>query len=216
MKVSLSFLFLFSAFFFCTDAMSENALGLENETHLLESELELAKKPHIYFIFDLKKGEIFLKSRGIVLKEMKIADMKFWGRTADTRPHILLKKSSLFKPKRVTIEPNKNKEKETTTTTNTGSFEVEALELKDMPTSYRLVFHEGIFVSIRPKAAGFFSRLYSIGRYLNWYISRPLLTLWNSIKHKPFTVIYLTVNEQDARSIYWSLTENSESIIYYP
>ncbi len=216
MKAFLSFLALLLAFFFCTDAMSENAVGLENETHLLESELELAKKPQIYFIFDLKKGKIFLKSRGLVLKEMKIEGAKFWGRPVDIKPRALLQKGSLFKPKRVTIDPNKNKEKETTTTTSTGSFEIEALELKDMPTSYRLIFQEGIFVSIRPKAAGFFSRLYSAGHYLNWYISRPLLTLWNSIKNKPFTAIYLTVNEQDARVIYWSLTENSESIIYYP
>ena len=214
MKAFLCFLLaLFFAVTISTEAMSKNAAGLEDKTLLLESELELAKKPHIYFIFDLKNRGIFLKSRGVMLKEMKIEDMKFWGRPLDTKPRTLLKKSSLFEPKREKIEPEKSKEKETT---DTSSFEVKALELKDMPTSYRLVFHESIFISIRPKATGIISKLYNPGRYISWYLSRPILTVWNSIRGKPFAAIYLTVNEEDARSIYWSLTENSESIIYHP
>ena len=214
MKVFVcSLLALFFAIAISADARSENAAGLENETRLLVSELGLAKKPHIYFIFDLKNREIFLKSRGIVLREMKIEDMKFWGYPVDTKPRTLLKKSTLFEPKREKIDPDKSKEKEST---DTASFELKALELKDMPTSYRLVFHEGIFISIKPKATGIISKLYNTGRYLSWYLSRSILTVWNSIRSKPFTAIYLTVNEEDARSIYWSLTENSENIIYHP
>ena len=214
MNAFLCFLLaLFSAIAISTEAMSKNAAVLEDKTLLLESELELAKKPHIYFIFNLKNGGIFLKSRGVMLKEMKIEDIKFWGRPLDTKPRTLLKKSSLFEPKREKIEPEKSKEKETT---DTSSFEVKALELKDMPTSYRLVFHESIFISIRPKATGIISKLYNTGRFVIWYLSRPILTVWHSIRSKPFAAIYLTVNEEDARSIYWSLTENSESIIYHP
>ena len=214
MKAFLCFLLaLFFAITISTEAMSKNAAVLEDKTLLLESELELAKKPHIYFIFNLKNRGIFLKSRGVMLKEMKIEDMKFWGRTLDTKPRTLLKKSSLFEPKREKIDPEKSKENETT---DTSSFEVKALELKDMPTSYRLVFHESIFISIRPKATGIISKLYNTSRYVSWYLSRPILTVWNSIRSKPFTAIYLTVNEEDARYIYWSLTENSESIIYHP
>lgn len=196
--------------------MSENAIGLENEIHRLESELRLAKKPHIYFLFDLKNKKISLKSKGMVLKEMNIDSIKFWGHPVDSKPCTLLEKSSLFKPKRVTIDPSKNKEKETNTTDGGGSFEIEALELKDMPTSYSLVFQDGISVSIRPKATGFFSSLYSAVHYCNWYISRPLHTVWNAIKNKPFTAIYLTVDKKDAQAVYWSLTEHSESIIYNP
>ncbi|MEK7238660.1 MAG: hypothetical protein AAB012_04115 [Nitrospirota bacterium] len=214
MKAFLCFLLaLFSAIAISTEAMSKNAAVLEDKTLLLESELELAKKPQIYFIFNLKNGEIFLKSRGVMLKKMKIEDTKFWGRHLDTKPRTLLKKSTLFEPKREKIEPQKSREEETT---DTSSFEVKALELKDMPTSYRLVFHESIFISIRPKATGIISKLYNTGRYISWYLSRPLLTVWNSIRNKPFTAIYLTVNEEDAQSIYWSLTENSKSIIYHP
>ena len=214
MKAFLCFLLaLFFAVTISTEAMSKNAAGLKDKILLLESELELAKKPHIYFIFNLKNGGIFLKSRGVMLKEMKIEDIKFWGRPLDTKPRTLLKKSSLFEPKREKIEPEKSQEKETT---DTSSFEVKALELKDMPTSYRLVFHESIFISIRPKATGIISKLYNTCRYVSWSLSRPILTVWNSIRGKPFTAIYLTVNEEDARSIYWSLTENSESIIYHP
>jgi len=205
----------------CTSAISQGIAGIGNETRLLESELILAKKPIIYFIFDLKKKEVLLKARGIVLKEMKIEDVKFWGEPVDAKPQTMLKKSALFKePKRVNIDPNKAKEEETsadnTTNTTPGTFDLEALELKDMPTIYHLEFSNGIFISVRPKAAGFVSKLYAIANYVGWYASRPILTIWHSIKSRPYTSMYLTLSEEDARSIYWSLVENSENIIYQP
>jgi hypothetical protein len=50
--------------------------------------------------------------------------------------------------------------------------------------------------------------------YAGWYASRPILTIWNSIKGSPYTSIYLVLNEEDARLVYWSLEEKSENIIY--
>lgn len=222
MKILLwSLLVILLALSVSANAISQDIAGIANETHLLESELILAKKPNIYFIFDLKKKEVLLKARGIVLKEMKIEDVKFWGEPIDARTQTMLKKSALFKePKRVNIDPTKAKEEETstnkTTDTTPGTFDLEALELKDMPTIYRLEFSDGIFISVRPKASGFVSKLYAIANYAGWYISRPVITIWHSIKSRPYTSIYLTLNEEDARSIYWSLVENSENIIYHP
>jgi hypothetical protein len=203
-----------------TGAFSGEAAALDNESLLLASELELAKKPIIYFIFNLKDKQVLLKARGIVLKSMKIEDASFWGDPIDTKPRLLLKKSALFEPKRENIDPNKNKEEETSsgadTTAPAGTFKIDALELTDMPTSYRIEFSEGIYVSVRPKKAGFVSGVYSAASHFGWYISRPVLTLWNSFQDRPFTSIYLTVSEEDARSIYWSLVEKSENIIYQP
>jgi len=204
----------------CSQAISRDISGIENKADLLSSELTLAKKPIIYFIFDLEKKEVLLKSRGIVLKKMKIEDVKFWGDTVDAKPQIMLRKSALFKePKRVTIDPNKAKEEEATDTTankTSGTFDIEALELQDMPTTYHLEFSKGIYISVRPKSSGFVSNLYAIANNSGWYISRPVLTIWHSIKGSPYTSIYLSLSEEDARSIYWSLVENSENIIYKP
>ncbi|MBI5099782.1 MAG: hypothetical protein HZB30_11150 [Nitrospirae bacterium] len=217
MKILFSaLLVIFLAVVVKTEAISQYSAGTKNEINLLEAELKVAKKPVIYFIFNLKDKEILLKSRGILLKEMKIEDIKFWGEPVDAAPRTMLKKSALFKePKRVNIDPNKAKEETSTNTTTTpGAFEIEALELKDMPTTYRLEFHEGIFISISPKGAGFLSRLYKMSSYTGWYLSRPILTIWNSIKGSPFTSIYLVLSEEDARFVYWSLEEKSENIIY--
>ena len=203
----------------CSKAISRDIQGIENRTDLLLSELTLAKKPVIYFIFDLENKEVLLKSRGTVLKEMKIEDIKFWGASVDTGPQTMIKKSALFKePKRVNIDPIKAKEEEETKTTSQtpGTFEIDALELPDMPTNYHLEFSEGVFISVRPKASGFVSSLYALLNYAAWYISRPVLTVWYSIQGRPYTSIYLTLSEEDARSIYWSLEENSVNIIYHP
>jgi hypothetical protein len=215
------FLAMVLAVSLCSQAISRDIPGIEDKTDLLSSELPLAKKPIIYFIFDLEKKEVLLKSRGIVLKKMKIEDVKFWGDIVDAKPQIMLRKSALFKePKRVTIDPNKAKEEEagTNTTANKtpGTFEIDALELQDMPTTYHLEFSKGIYISVRPKSSGFVSNLYAIANYAGWYMSRPVLTIWHSIKGSPYISIYLTMSEEDARSIYWSLVENSENIIYKP
>lgn len=202
---------LFIIFFISINVPAENISGLEKESQLLESELKLAKTPYIYFILDLQNKVIFIKSRGMTLREIKIEDMRFWGNPVNTKPHILLKKSSLFKPSREEIEPKNAKE-----TKETEKFEIKALELSDMPTSYRLRFDEGIVISIRPKANGVISTLHNALRRFNWYLSRPILTLWNYLRKKPFTAIYITLEKEGARSLHWSFTEGSESIIYNP
>ncbi|MBI5409363.1 MAG: hypothetical protein HZA14_08360 [Nitrospirae bacterium] len=221
MKTLIRFLIsLFLAVAVCSTATARDASALTGEARLLESELSLAKKPIIYFIFDLGGKEVLLKSRGVTLREMKIEDMRFWGRPVEVVPRPMVKKSALFKePKRISIDPNKNKEEETTETpppanTPSTAFDIEALELKDMPANYYLQFSEGIFITVRPKATTTGSKLYNIASYAGWYISRPLLTIWHSIKGRPFTSIYLVLNAEDARSVYWSLVENSENIIH--
>jgi hypothetical protein len=214
MKFSFIFflLNLFLAIPINTDAGTENISGLAEENRLLESELKLAKKPQIYFIFDLKNRVIFLKSRGIIFKELKIEDIKLWGYPVDIKPHTLLKKSTLFQPRREKIKPKKPDQK----TEKIEPFEIKALELEDMPTSYRLTLDEGIVISVRAEANGVISALSNTIHRIGWYLSRPILTLWNSVRNKPFTAIYITLTKEDARSLYWHFPEDTESIIYNP
>ncbi|RJQ45946.1 MAG: hypothetical protein C4538_07460 [Nitrospiraceae bacterium] len=204
----------------CPDALSGNKTVAQGETSLLASELTLAKKPIIYFIFNLQEKTVLLKSRGLILREMKIDDMEFWGDPVDAKPRVVVKKSTLFEPKRINIDPDKNKEEETDTSNTPnptpGAFNIDALELQDMPTSYRVEFRDGISLSVRSKKEGFVPGVVRAANYLGWYVSRPILTIWNSIKGRPFTSIYVTMSVEDARSIYWSLVEKSENIIYQP
>jgi hypothetical protein len=194
-------------------ASMDGVNSLEAENRLLESELKLAKKPQIYFIFDLKTRTIFLKSRGITFKELRIKNIEFWGYPVDTSPHTLIKRSTLFEPDREKIKPKKPQDKETK---KTEKFEIEALELEDMPTSYRLTLNESIVISVRSKSSGVISTLSNTIHRINWYLSGPILTLWNYLREKPFTAIYITLGKEDARSLYWHFYEGTESVIYNP
>jgi len=219
MKKLLCFLAVFLlSISLCTAAPSQSAKDIKDEALCLKSELILTKKPIIYFIFDLKNRVVLLKSRGIVLKQMKIENVEFWGDPVDAKPLLMIEKSALFEPERVKIDPDKNKEEDADTTTpaNPGAFDIDALELKDMPTNYSMEFSDGVHISVRPGKAGFISGIYNAASYLGWYTTRPIMTVWNSLRSRPFTSIYMTVSEEDARSIYWSLVEHSENIICRP
>lgn len=201
----------FLTFFISIDAFSQDLLSLEEETKLLESELKLAKTPQLYFVFDLKRHGILIKSKGVILKELKIDTVRFWGPFIKPKSYTLVKKSSLLKPKREEIKPKKPEEEE-----DAGTFDVKALELSDMPSGYRLTLDEGIIITIRPLAEGLFSTIFNTVSYASWYLSRPFLTLWNYLSGKPFTAIYLILQKEDARSLYWSFAEGAKSIIYNP
>lgn len=188
-------------------AAPRNSGELRENNRLLESELKLAKKPQLYFIFNLKEKKIYFKCRGITLKELKIEKVKLWGQYPDLKDYALLKKTTLFKPKRKEINPE-DKEEE--------NFELDALELDDMPANFSMVLFEGIDISVRQKPEGFFSGLRSAYSYTTWHITRPLITTWYAVQGKPFTSIYITLSKKDAQSLYWSFYEGLAGIIYYP
>jgi hypothetical protein len=200
-------LFIFSAVFIYAE--TSRLSGLKENNRLLESELKLAKKTQLYFILNLKEKKIYFKCRGITLRELDIEKVKLWGQSPDLKHYALVKKSTLFKPERKEIKPE-DKEKDD------GNFELDALELDDMPANFSMVLDEGINISVRQKPEGFFSGLRSIYSYTAWHITRPLITIWNTVQKKPFTSIYITLSKKDAQSLYWSFYEGLVSIIYYP
>lgn len=180
---------------------------IRENNRLLESELKLAKKPQLYFIFNLKEKKIYFKCRGITLRELEIEKVNLWGQSPDLKARVLLKRSTLFKPERKEINPKDKEEEE---------FELEALELDDMPANFSMVLDEGINISVRQKPEGFFSELRSIYSYTMWHITSPLITVWNAVQKKPFTSIYITLSKKDAQSLYWSFYEGLAGIIYHP
>lgn len=184
---------------------------LDMENRLLEAEISLAKKPRIYFIFDLQNGTISLKSRGVVFKELRIEDRKLLGHPVGIEPLVLLKKTALFPPKRDKIKPKKQKEDK-----QTDKFEIKALELEDMPSSYTLIFEKGIVISVRAESGGAGGALLGIMNQIRWYISTPIMSLRNFIRNKPYTAVYITLRKEDTHSLYWHLPEGTENIVYNP
>lgn len=201
---------LCNALFAAASVSADDILDLSNENELLESELTLAQKAHVYFIFNLKDKNIYMKTRGASMREMPIDQVKGWNLPASVKPHPLFKKSSLFKPRREDIKPQ---EKETAIT---DKFEIDALELDDMPSRFKLILDGYVTITVRPTPRGALPYLENMGDSLLWHISRPLLTLWGFLGKRPHSSLFLSMEKTDAQSLYWSFYEGSQCIIFNP
>ena len=172
----------------------------------LKQEVELAKSPALYYIFDLAGRQIQLKSRGMVLEEWKIERIHRWGDAPPLGAVTLDKKSTLFPPKRAKIKPGTDEEG--------GPFELDALELKDMPSSFVLYLSGGIRVYIRPKPANLVSRIGGIGRFLAWNLWVPLKNFGHELRKKPFAAIDVALSgKEDAQALYWALADGTRGLI---
>lgn len=193
-------------------AIPANILGYCNainnsEKLLLESELTLAKKPSLYFIFDLRNKKIYLKARGILLREWEIRKVRYWGNPVAIKPIALTEKIAILPPKRESIKPEDSDEDE--------KYEVKALELDDMPSSYTLSLTGDIFLCVKPEAKGWISIFPIALSTLRWYTLLRLKTLWFSVKKKPFTSIEIVLNiKRESQALYWAFTERMECIIF--
>jgi hypothetical protein len=214
MSMTVRFIFILiclcNALLAAASVSANDILDLSNENELLESELALAQKAQVYFIFNLKDKKIYIKTRGASMRELSIDQVKGWNLPTSVKPHPLLKKSSLFKPRREDIKPQ---EKETAIT---DKFEIDALELDDMPSRFNLILDDGVVITVRPRPGGILSYLETRGSSLGWYISRPLLTLWGFLGKRPHSSLYISMEKTDAQSLYWSFYEGSQCIIYKP
>jgi len=178
-----------------------------SEKLLLESELTLAKKPSLYFIFDLRNKKIYLKAKGILLREWEIRKVRYWGNPVAIKPIALTEKIAILPPKRESIKTEDSDEDE--------KYEVKALELDDMPSSYTLSLTGDIFLSVKPEAKGWISIFPAALSTLRWYTIPPLKTLWFSVKKKPYTSIEIVLNiKRESQALYWAFTEGMECIIF--
>jgi len=178
------------------------------ENRLAKEELLLAKTPSLYFIVYLKSKMIALRSRGMTLQEWKVQSVHLWGDAPPLAALMLDKKSTLFPPKRAKIQPAAKEEE-------AAAFELEALELKDMPSRFTLFLSGGIQVFIRPKAGGFFPRLGNLGHLLVWNLWLPLKNLSFELKKKPFAAIDIKLEKkEDGQAMYWALPDGVKGLVF--
>ena len=177
------------------------------ENRFIKEELALAKRSPLYFVLDIAEKTIDIKAKGIVLKEWKISKLRLWGSPPPLAAMAVLKKSSFSVPQRIKIQPGEAEGE-------TASFELDALELKDMPSSFSLILERQTVVYVGPAASGLGSRIGRFGHFLNWYIGLPLKNLWLQIRSKPMTMIDVTFSSADeARSLYWALADKTKGLI---
>jgi len=172
----------------------------------LEAEIKLAEQPGNYFVIDIQEQKISLRARGIMLREWEIEQVRLMGDPLPIDPVLLIRKASCTPPKRVDIKPQGSQME--------GEFQLEALEIKDMPTTYSLEFERGISLYIQPREKGLFSILNRALFALKWHTVLPLRMLSSSCRKNPCTTIHAVFTDQEeAQALFWASPEGTKCII---
>jgi len=191
-------------------AEDERTIADLRQVHaLLQAEYELVKSGKLFLLFDLQEKQIQLKGSGLVLESWPIEHVRTWGHPTVTAAAALVRKTSFDDPERdvQVVRP---------AVAETGITLPKAFEVGDMPTRYRLHLENGTVISVRPLAEPWLARLQNLGTLPVWYLSRPLISGWNSLRGSPYNEIALSMTAQDARMLYWAFSENTLCLIRLP
>jgi hypothetical protein len=180
--------------------------ALEESSRLLKAEYQLAQKEQLYFLFDLPGRQVQVKVSGVVLARFTIQKLQRRGVPGQGGVHTLAGRRALSAPQRVAIGPQAKQKK-------SGTFELQALEIHDMPSAYRLLLDDGSVLAITPEGEGFWGQAAAWPRELFWRLSRPFISGWHSLRRKPYTELRLTLTAHDARRLYWSFQEGMPCLI---
>jgi hypothetical protein len=183
--------------------------GAAPENRVMEEEWGLAKTPDFYFMMNLAARTIDLKARGFVLRRWTPDRIRFWGMPVAFKTLSLARKTALTPPQRRVIKPGEPE----TVSTKPGQFELEALEVKDMPPAYTLELEDGTRISIAPRAKG----LFGVWKDIKWYVGLPLKTLKLGRKKKTMTFIEFGFEDpKEGQAMYWGLTEGLKGLVWLP
>lgn len=208
-------------------AAGADKADLAKKQNSLNSEYSLAKDSNFYFVLDVLGRKLELRVRGMVLRSWPFQSMRFWGRPEFAGNVELVRKTALKAPKRIVIKPGGEAEKieaapapaanqpgTSATPANPEAFDLEALELKDMPKKFSLDFDNGLHIQVKAKAAAAGGLLGTIREIWRWYVDLPLRNLFGPHAGTGLSVLELTFdNDKDGQSIYWHFFEGIKGII---
>lgn len=184
---------------------ADDARTLWRENRRLAAEAALAATPKPYFLLDLNRRRVALRTRGMELFELPIEEAGVWGRPPAVGPTSVVRRDALARP---AIRPGEETTQET--------LDQQLLELDDMPTSYRMFLAGDVEVQVLSLAGGRWPRLRQRAEILRWRLSRPLLTLRQRRERHETTTIFVLLKPVDARRIYWSFFEGLDGILIPP
>lgn len=189
----------------------EDAGQLFWRNNVLEAELPLAKSDAIYFVINADEGLVQFKARGVVIREWQVASFSgrplAWPVTATQ----LLKKEAQTSPKRKLIDPKNPK-----TAEEIGSYELDTLESKDMPSEFILTFENDIRINVvsgNEKLLPFLAHwkpsldkaLYEQARNLWWLAFKPARRMFKAKFDDP----------KDAKTLCWSLSSGMKGLLIF-
>ena len=198
---------------------------LQAANRLLRAELELAKKGQLYMVFDLGERQVQFKLSGVVAARLNLSDVRFWGPEPSEKVRMLQKKEEVKSAEREKIQVTSATEAPPVVATPSPetkpaaeeapkAFALQALEIDDMPAKYHMILDDGIRISVRSaRQEGILPYLREKAESLWWYLSRPLISLWQYVKGKTYTEVVLTLPQREAQLLYWSFSEGAPCLL---
>jgi hypothetical protein len=208
-------------------AAATDRAALAKKQSSLASEYTLAKESNFYFVFDVLGRRLELRVRGMVLRSWPLRSMRFWGRPGFTGSVELVKKTTLKAPERIVIKPGEEEAlvkvpapaakpdpAKAVAPATSADYDLEALELRDMPKRFSLDFDNGLHVTVKAKNADSGGMFKQLADAWQWYVALPLRTVFGTRDGKAFSELELTLDdEKDAQSIYWHLFDGIKGLI---
>jgi hypothetical protein len=198
--------------------------ALAKKQAALTTEYGLAKGPSFYFVLDVIGRKLELRVRGMVLRSWPLQGMRFWGNPGFAGTVGLVRKTTLKAPQRIVITPGGAEEQETSPPAAEAEpqggakapaeFDLEALELKDMPKRFSLDFDNGLHITVKAKDGASRGLGGTLADAWRWYIALPLRNLFGAGDDKVISELELTFEQdQDAQAIYWHFFEGIKGIV---
>ena len=221
-----SFYYILFLTFIRSQPLSNEKAGITLEKNsFLEAMFSLAQKPDNYFLFDIREKRIFLMSRGIVLREWFADQVQFTGDPVPVQIFSLERKNIQFSELRHNIDVDDNSvnntdpdnigDNKTGENKKEDKFELEAVELDDMPTSYVLFLNGGISINIRTHE-GFGSFFKNTTHSIMWHAYYPIRAIWSSLKKDTFTAIDISFkDEKEAQALFWAVADKAQCILLF-
>ncbi|HEU4684130.1 MAG TPA: hypothetical protein VFS39_06490 [Nitrospira sp.] len=172
--------------------------SLEEATRVLAEEVKLASHPQTYLLVDLVAGTIVMKARGIELQRLPFSSWSAESRERMTGTFRLLERPSVQRPK---LTPS--------------SSEHPPITLDDMPNHYHLLFSPPLGIDVIPPMGDaplqwVLMQAKTVARYL-----RSSLSISGAADPPPPHLV-LTLSEDRAQSLAWSLVDGMPVIIRRP
>jgi hypothetical protein len=199
-------------------AAGADKAGLAKKQQALNAEYSLAKEANFYFVFDVPGRKLELRVRGMALRAWPLRSIRFWGEPHFSGSVELARKTALKAPERIVIKPGETEAPAPAPAAKPGAtaaeFELEALELRDMPKRFQLGFDNGLNVTIKAKDGGSRGLGGTLRDAWHWYIDLPLRNLFGAKEGQAVSELELVFeDEKDAQSIYWHFFDGIKGII---
>jgi len=187
-------------------ADERSQLFWQNKT--AEAELALVKRNAVYFVIDAGNKVIQFKAQGVVLKEWKMVRFSCRALAWPIVSTAVVSKQAIIVPQRKHIDPKKVEE--------SGSYELEALEAKDMPADYVLTLENDLKIHISSQKEKFLSFLSHWELSLQQAIFEEAQSVWwAAFKPKARMMRIRLIEPGDARTLCWSFLNGMKGLVLF-